>query len=156
MTNLYPECPDNADLALIEPTLLFRQQIMKAISCVVLFFILYVVLLFAAVALAVACVSGGIMLFRTYPGWSTGIIGLSFILLGGMVLFFLIKFLFNKRPADNPYRTQIFPDHHPRLFDFITQLVKDTRISFPKKVFIVPDMHTAIFYHSSFLSFSLH
>lgn len=152
MTNLYPECPDNADLALIEPTLLFRQQIMKAISCVVLFFILYVVLLFAAVALAVACVSGGIMLFRTYPGWSTGIIGLSFILLGGMVLFFLIKFLFNKRPADNPYRTQIFPDHHPRLFDFITQLVKDTRISFPKKVFIVPDMHTAIFYHSSFLS----
>lgn len=152
MTNLYPECPDNADLAFIEPTLLFRQQIMKAISYVVLFFILYVVLLFAAVALAVACVGGGIMLFRAYPAWSTGIIGLGFILLGGMVFFFLIKFLFNKRPAVNPYRTQIFPDHHPRLFDFITQLVKDTRISFPKKIFIVPDMNTAVFYHSSFLS----
>ncbi|HWV68739.1 hypothetical protein, partial [Chitinophaga sp.] len=108
MTNLYPECPDNADLAFIEPTLLFRQQIMKAISYVVLFFILYVVLLFAAVALAVACAGGGIMLFRAYPAWSTGIIGLSFILLGGMVLFFLIQFLFNKRTAVNPYRTQIF------------------------------------------------
>jgi len=152
MTNLYPECPDNADLALIEPTLLFRQQVMKAISYVVLFFILYVVLLFAAIALAIACIWGGIMLFRTYPAWSTGITGLSFILLGSMVLFFLIKFLFNKRPAVNPYRTQIFPDHHPRLFDFITQLVKDTRISFPKKIFIVPDMNTAVFYHPSFLS----
>ncbi|MET3876012.1 M48 family metallopeptidase [Chitinophaga sp. OAE865] len=152
MTNLYPECPDNADLALIEPTLLFRQQVMKAISYVVLFFILYVVLLFAAIALAVACIWGGIMLFRAYPAWSTGITGFSFIVLGGMVLFFLIKFLFNKRPPVSPYRTQIFPDHHPRLFDFITRLVKDTRISFPKKIFVVPDMNTAVFYHSSFLS----
>lgn len=152
MTNLYPECPENADLALIEPTLLFRQQILKAISCVVLFFILYVVLLFTAVVLAIGLVSGGIALFRAYPGWSTGIVSLSLILLGVMVVFFLIKFLFNKRPAVNPYRTQIFADHHPLLFDFITQLVKDTRISFPKKIFIVPDMNATVFYHSSFLS----
>lgn len=152
MTNLYPECPENANLALIEPTLLFRQQILKAISCVVLFFILYVVLLFTAVVLAIAFVSGGIALFRAYPAWSTGIVSLSLILLGVMVLFFLIKFLFNKRPAVNPYRTQIFADHHPLLFDFITQLVKDTRISFPKKIFIVPDMNATVFYHSSFLS----
>ncbi|SEW28170.1 M48 family metallopeptidase [Chitinophaga arvensicola] len=152
MTNLYPECPENADLAFIEPTLLFRQQIMKAVSCVVLFFILYVVLLFTAVALAIAFVSGGVALFRAYPAWTTSIISLSLILLGVMVIFFLIKFLFNKRPAVNPYRTQIFADHHPLLFDFITQLVKDTRISFPKKIFIVPDMNATVFYHSSFLS----
>jgi Zn-dependent protease with chaperone function len=152
MTNLYPECPENADLALIEPTLLFRQQIMKAISYVVLFFILYVVLLLTAVALAVACVSGGIILFRTYPTWISGVIGLSLVLLGGMVLFFLIKFLFNKRQAANPYRTQIFADNHPHLFHFITQLVKDTRIRFPKKIFVVPDMNATVFYNSSFLS----
>ncbi|MBS0029346.1 M48 family metallopeptidase [Chitinophaga sp. 22321] len=152
MTNLYPECPENADLALIQPTLLFRQQIMKAISCVVLFFIFYVVLLLTAVAFAMVCISGGIMLFRAYPTWTSGAIGLSLILLGGMVLFFLAKFLFNKRQAANPYRMQVFADHHPRLFDFITQLVKDTRIRFPKKVFVVPDMNATIFYNSSFLS----
>lgn len=152
MTNLYPECPENADLALVQPTLLFRQQIMKAISCVVLFFILYVVLLLTAVALAVTFVSGGIILFRTYPTWISGIIGLSLVLLGGMVLFFLVKFLFNKRPAVNPYRTQIFADNHPDLFDFITQLVKDTRIRFPKKIFVVPDMNATVFHNSSFLS----
>ena len=56
MTNFYPGCQNEINLALIEPTLLFKQQIVKAISCVVLFFILYVVLLLAAVALAVACI----------------------------------------------------------------------------------------------------
>jgi len=152
MTNLYPECPENADLALIQPTLLFRQQIMKAFSYVVLFFIFYVVLLLTAVVFAVVCISGGIMLFRAYPTWTSGAIGLSLLLLGGMVLFFLAKFLFNKRQAANPYRTQVFADNHPRLFDFITQLVKDTRIRFPKKVFVVPDMNATIFYNSSFLS----
>lgn len=152
MTNLYPECPENADLALIQPTLLFRQQIMKAISCVVLFFMLYVVLILTAAAFAVVCISGGIILFRTYPTWISGAIGLSLILLGGMVLFFLVKFLFNKRQAVNPYRTQVFADNHPRLFDFITQLVKDTRIRFPKKIFVVPDMNATVFYNSSFLS----
>lgn len=152
MTNLYPECPENVDLALIEPTLLFRQQIMKAISYVVLFFILYVVLLLAAVALAVGCISGGVMLFCHRPGWLTGIIGPGLMLLGGMVLFFLIKFLFNKRQAVNPYRTQIFADRHPRLFDFIAQLVKDMRIHFPKKIFVVPDMNTTVFYDSNLFS----
>ncbi|MFY0252437.1 M48 family metallopeptidase [Chitinophaga sp. 30R24] len=117
-----------------------------------LFFILYVVLLFTAIALAVACVSGGIILFRTYPTWITGVIGLSLVLLGGMVLFFLFKFLFNTRQTANPYRMQVFADHHPRLFDFITQLVKDTRIRFPQKIFVVPDMNAAIFYNSSFLN----
>lgn len=155
MTNLYPGCPENANLALIQPTLLFRQQIMKAISCVVLFFILYVVLLVTAIALAVACISGGIILFRTYPTWISGVTGASLVLLGGMVLFFLIKFLFNKRPAVNPYRTQIFADSHPDLFDFITRLVKETRMRFPNKVFVVPDMNTTIFYNSSFLGLFL-
>ena len=152
MTNLYPERPENAEPALIEPTLLFRQQIMKAISCVALFFILYVVLLFAAVALAVGCISGGIILFRTYPTWITGALGLGLLLLGGMVLFFLAKFLFSKRPASNPYRTQIFEANHPRLFNFIAQLVKETRIHFPKKIFVAADMNATVFYNSSLLS----
>ncbi|WP_158563197.1 M48 family metallopeptidase [Chitinophaga silvatica] len=152
MTNFYPECQRNAGLALIEPTLLFKQQIVKAISCVVLFFILYVVLLLTAVALAVACISGGALLFRTYPGWLTGAISISFIVLGGMVLFFLMKFLFSKRSSSNPYRREILAANHPYLFDFIQQLVKDTRIRFPKKIFLVPDSNTSMFDDPSLLS----
>ncbi|PSL50033.1 Zn-dependent protease with chaperone function [Chitinophaga niastensis] len=152
MTNLYPVSPGNADPVLIQPTLLFKQRIIKVISCVVLFFLLYIVLLLTAVALAISGIAGGIVLFRAYPTWITGIISLSLMLLGGMVLFFLIKFLFNKRQPTNPYRTQIHANSHPQLFDFITQLVKDTRISFPKKIFVVPDVSATVFYNSSFLS----
>lgn len=152
MTNFYPGCQSNVNLALIEPTLLFKQQIVKAISCVVLFFILYVVLLLTAVALAVACISGGALLFRTYPTWITGAIGLSLIVLGGMVLFFLMKFMFSKRVATNPYRKELLADHHPYLFDFIQQLVRDTRIRTPKKIFLVPDTNAGMYDDSNFLS----
>ena len=152
MTNFYPGCQNEINLALIEPTLLFKQQIVKAISCVVLFFILYVVLLLTAVALAVTCISGGALLFCTYPGWITGAIGLSLIVLGGMVLFFLLKFMFSKKAAINPYREELLADHHPHLFDFIRQLVRDTRIRFPKKIFLVPDTNTGMYDDSNFLS----
>lgn len=152
MTSLYPECPENADLAFAAPTLLFRQQIVKALGYVVLFFILYVVLLLAALALAVVLISGGVWLFRTNPAWTTGVLGLCLTLPGVMVLFFLAKFLFNRHQQANPYRIEIFADNQPGVFDFVARLVKDMRIRFPEKIFIVPDMNANVFYQSGLRS----
>ncbi|CAL1516498.1 M48 family metallopeptidase [Chitinophaga sp. MM2321] len=152
MTSLYPESPGNLYPVLLQPTMLFKQQIVKVISYIVLFFLLYVVLLMTTVALSIACLTGGIVLIGMHPKVYTIITGLGLVLLGGMLLFFLVIFLFNKRAPSHPYRTRINADSHPRLFNFITQLVKETQISFPKKIFVVPEVNTSVFYNSSLLS----
>ncbi|WP_143304836.1 M48 family metallopeptidase [Chitinophaga vietnamensis] len=152
MTNLLSENTGSSNFPFSAGAISFRQQIIKVFGYIVLFFLSYVILLLAAVALAVVCITGGVALIRSYPVLLSMIPGIALVVLGVMTCFLLFRFLIYRRQPVNPYRTQISADSHPRLFDLITQLVKETRISFPKKIFIVPDVNAALFYHSSFLS----
>lgn len=152
MTNLYPESPGVKDPLFFQPSALFRLQIVKVTGFILLFFLLYMIILLTAVALAAGFVAAGVALPGYYPSIYTFIVGPALLLLGGMLLFFLVKFLFYQRPPVNPYRTLIDADHHPRLFDFISRLVKETRIRFPKKIFVVPDVQASVFYNTSFFS----
>ncbi|MCW3463202.1 M48 family metallopeptidase [Chitinophaga nivalis] len=155
MTNLYPGSPRHVRAIPMTTTPQFRRKTIKVISCVILFFLLYVILLAAAVTLSAACIAGGILLFRANPKVLTALLSGVMILLGGMVLFFLLTFLFHPPAATHTYRTEISARHHPRLFDFIRQLVKDSHISFPRKIFVVPDVSASMCYRSGFLSIFL-
>lgn len=69
-----------------------------------------------------------------------------------MQMIFLAGFLFRRPKPSNPYRTQITEEEHPLFFQFIHHLVKETKISFPKKIFLVPDVNTTICCDAGFLS----
>ncbi len=152
MTNLYPESPGPLYSGLLESTTVFRLQLVKVIGFIAIFFLLYVVVLLTAVTLATAFIVGGIVLIAYYHNIYTVILGLALSVLGGMVLFFLIRFLFNKNTPVNPYRTEIHAGSHPQLFDFIARLVGETRITFPQKIFVVPEVSANVFYKTTFLS----
>lgn len=152
MTNLYPASPGIKDPAVFQPTAAFRLQIVKVIGFILLFFLLYVLVLLTAVALGAAFVTAGIALTGYYPGIFTFIAGPVLIILGGLILFLLVRFLFYRRPPVNPYRAPIDADDHPRLFDFISKLVQETRIRFPEKVFVVPEVNVSVFYNASFFN----
>lgn len=152
MTNLYPASPGIKDPAVFQPTAAFRLQIVKVIGFILLFFLLYAIVLLTAIALGAAFITAGIALTGYYPNIFTFIAGPALIILGGLTLFFLVRFLFYRRPPVNPYRAPIDADHHPRLFDFISRLVKETRIRFPEKVFVVPEVNVAVFYNTSFFN----
>ncbi|HVI43629.1 MAG TPA: M48 family metallopeptidase [Chitinophaga sp.] len=149
MSNPYPGSPEKAYTAYLQPNVLFKQQIVKVISYIALFFLLYILLLLVAASIATACMAWGVSLLRYHSGLLPVIPGLGLILLGGLILFFLARFLFYKRAADNPCRTEISASNHPRLFQFIAELAEETRISFPKRVFVVPEVNITVFYNSS-------
>ncbi|MFB6455249.1 M48 family metalloprotease [Chitinophaga sp. Hz27] len=119
---------------------------------IILFFLLYVVLISIAVALALGCIAGGLALMRYYYVLYSVIPGIALIALGSSLLYFLGRFLFHRSQPSNPYRTQIKADNHPLLFAFLKQLVTETRISFPRKIFVVPDVRASLFYNASFIN----
>ncbi|NIG53122.1 M48 family metallopeptidase [Chitinophaga sp. Cy-1792] len=152
MTNLNLDRSFDSDHAVIATTIPNRQQKMKVFGFIILFFLLYVVLISIAGALALGCIAGGLTLIRYYDVLYAVIPGIALIVLGSSLLYFLGRFLFHRHQPVNPYRTQINADNHPRLFAFLQQLVADTRISFPRKIFVVPDVRASLFYNASFFN----
>lgn len=69
-----------------------------------------------------------------------------------MLFVFLLKFLFKKQKIHDPFNIQIKENQHPKLFNFIRQLCKDTKAPFPKKVFVNHECNAAVFYNTTILS----
>ncbi len=153
--NLYPPSPllDNPDKIGVSAE--FRKQVSKVIGSIFLFFAVYILLIIASVALAVACFYAGIFLIVTMPKFFTLIIGAGLIAVGGSVFFFLIKFIFAVSRNENPGRVEIKEASQPRLFAFIRMLTEETKTPFPKKIFVSPDVNACVFYNSSFWSMFL-
>ena len=148
----YPASPAIIAPEKLNPSPAFRKQVAKVITAIILFFIVYTVLVIAAIALAIACCYFGIMLIVALPKFITLIAGLGLVAVGISVIFFLIKFLFAVSKNENPYHIEITEQEQPQLFTFIKQLGNETKTRFPKKIFVSPDVNACVFYNSSFWS----
>ncbi len=108
-----------------------------------------------AVALALLCGYGGILLIAFLPKFITLMIGIGRIGLGVMVFFFLLKFLFKRNLIDRSNLIEVNARDQPILFEFIRILTKETQTSFPKKVYLSSDVNACVFYNSGFWSMFL-
>lgn len=125
---------------------------MGVMSTIILFFIVYIALVVAAVCLAIGCFYLGGMIIIAMPKFITLALGLGLMAVGVSLVFFLIKFIFAKRIEDNTQRVEVTEAEQPRLFAFIRQLTKETQTPFPKKIFLSPQVNACVFYNSSFWS----
>lgn len=133
----------------------FKKQAGKVVFSIFLFFVVYLLLVLASVALAVGCFYLGIAIIIAAPKILTILLGLGLIAVGGSVIFFLIKFIFSVTKNENPLRVEVKEADQPKLFAFIRELTKQTNTHFPKKIFISPDVNACVFYNSSFWSMFL-
>jgi Zn-dependent protease with chaperone function len=138
-----------------KPSTAFRQQVRKVIGAILLFVIVYLLLVLAAIGLAIACGWLGITLLLHLSGFAILLVALGIIGVGISVIFFLIKFIFAVAKDENNRRTEITEAEQPRLFAFIRQLAQETQTPFPKKVYLSPDVNACVFYNSSFWSMFL-
>lgn len=153
----YPPNPAEIPVTLTQPTRGYTTQVIKVIAGLFVFFLVYLLLMLGTLALAGTFIWGGISLIHILKGTgSLEFVGYFFaaiiILWGGLLLFFLVKFIFTPYKDEAHYRIQIHEKEHPRLFAFIRQLTQDMQTSMPKKVYINPEVNAAVFYNSSFLS----
>src|SRR6187401_984790 len=106
-TVVYPATPKNIDEKVIQPSPAFKQEVVKVLASIGFFIVVYIALMASAILLALLCGYGGIMLIAVFPKFITLMIGLGLIGLGGMVIFFLLKFLFTSNKTDRSHLIQI-------------------------------------------------
>ncbi|MEP6952220.1 MAG: M48 family metallopeptidase [Ginsengibacter sp.] len=150
--NSYPPSPANIDPKVLAPSVSFKKQVGLVAGSIVLFFIVYILLVLLATALAIACFYFGALIIINAPRIFTIMIGLGLMALGVSVVFFLIKFIFSVSKDDNTSRIEINEEEQPELFAFIRTLSKETKTFFPKKIFLTGDVNASVFYNSSFWS----
>ncbi len=151
----YPATPVNVPASATEVSPGFRREVKGVLGMIVLFFIVYVLLLALAVALAAGCVYLGFTLFSNFSGFWGLLAGLGIISVGVLVLFFLIKFLFAVSRTDMSSSIEITAAEQPVLFAFIRKVAEDTQTPFPKKIFLSADVNASVSYDSSFWSMFL-
>ena len=130
----------------------FKKKTTKAIAAIFLFVVVYLLLVTLAIALMAACLMGGLFLIKEHPSLITLVLGGGMAIFGIMIVYFLIKFLFQTHKVDRSNLTPITRAQEPELFSFIDGIVKEVGTPFPSKIYISPEVNASVFYDSSFWS----
>lgn len=133
----------------------FRQQVPKVIGGIVLFVIVYLLLVAAAIVLAIICFWLGLQVMLFIHNFLAIVAGIGLMAVGLSVIVFLFKFIFAVARDENAQRMEVTEAEQPQLFAFIRELTEQTGTRFPKKIFLSPDVNAAVFYNSSFWSMFL-
>lgn len=154
-STLYPPNPANVPESATRPSPEFRRQVTRVLATLLLFFIVYLLLILAAFALAAFCVYGGVMVIMALTSTIGILIGAGVIVTGLMVFFFMVKFIFAVSRVDKSGIIEISEPEQPRLFAFTRQLASDIGTPFPKRIYLSADVNACVFYDSSFWSMFL-
>lgn len=137
----------------VSPT--FKEHAIKAVLGITLFIISYIFILGIALVLTVLCILGGLFVIAVKPMFITIGIGLGLAGMGVFIVIFLLKFIFSSHKNDRSQMVEIFEHEHPKLFEMIHQIVQEVGTTFPKKVYVSPEVNASVFYDSSFWSMFL-
>lgn len=151
----YPAAPSNIDPQVTEPSPLYRAEVAKCILAVLFFIVVYLALLAASVTLAFFCIKLGLGIFEQVRGTLVLLAGGGIILIGLLILFFVLKFLFSSNKMDRSNLVQITEEDQPQLFDFIRRITLETQAPFPKKIYLSNEVNASVFYDSTFWSMFL-
>ena len=155
MQNLYPASPVNVPLSVTEPSPAFKTEVKKVMGSILLFFLVYIILIVLALALAAGCIMLGIGVFSALASVLGLLAGLGIMSVGVMVIIFLIKFIFSVKRHDESQTMEVKEQDQPELFAFIKQLTVDTQTPFPKKIVLSPEVNACVYYNDSFWSMIL-
>ncbi|MCU0429541.1 MAG: M48 family metalloprotease [Cytophagaceae bacterium] len=130
----------------------FKSQVIRAILALLIFILVYLLLLFATIAITAACIAGGLALIALKPAIFTILLGIGLASLGVLTLIFLVKFMFTSNKTDLSHMVEILEHQQPELFKMIREIVNEVGTHFPKKVYITAEVNATVFYDSSFWS----
>ncbi len=105
-----------------------------------------------SIIIFIICVCGGIAIVIAKPMWITIILGLGLLALGGLIVYYNIKFILNifKKTATNGI--EIFETDQPELFKLIKETADKVGTKHPKKIFIIDDVNAYVSYSNNLQS----
>ena len=130
----------------------FNKQVKKTLFTIVLFILVYILLVIAAIAATGLLAYFGFYIVTNFPNVYVWIFGLALVASGLMILFFLFKFIFTKNQNSLEGMFEIQEADQPELFGMINEIVQEVETDFPKKVYLTYNVNASVFYNSSFWS----
>ncbi|MGX5817064.1 M48 family metalloprotease [Chitinophaga lutea] len=130
----------------------FRKLAMKACFTILLFVVTYLLLFAASIGLTVLCGWAALGIVSFSASGLTLIFGLGLVLMGGMITYFLLKFIFSRHKVDRSGLTEVTREQEPRLFALVQEIVDEVKTDFPKRIYISAEVNAYVFYDSSFWS----
>lgn len=133
----------------------YRSKLISAVISVSLFFVVYLILILISLLMIFLLGYGAIRLVALYANYFTAIIALGLISIGFIVFYFLIKFIFKKNTYTTRHLIEIDRKSQPELFAIIDEIIRETKVSTPGKVFLSPEVNASVSYSSPFWSMFL-
>lgn len=130
----------------------YKKAQKKSIIWIIIFLI--TVLLSAIISLAIflACIVIAIKIVSFNFMWLTVIIALGIGIMGGLVLYFNFKFIFNIFKPYESIGTEIYENDHPELFKLINKTAEEVGIKKPKKVYLTDQINASVSYSNQIQS----
>jgi len=152
MDTVYPPAPARVPPGITEPSASFRAEVRNVALTIVAFVLVYLLMVALAAGLLWLCWHAGIFIILNVRNIWAILLGAGLILMGVLVVFFLLKFLFDTSDDTGDTGIELTEADDPRLFAFVRQVAKEVGTHFPKKIFLQPDVNASVFYSSSFWS----
>jgi Zn-dependent protease with chaperone function len=155
MPYTYPEGPQHVSDEILRPSPAFKREVAKIVTSLFLFVCLYFVLLAASVGIAILLGWLALAIVSHVHNIWVILFSLGLVAVGGLSVFFLVKFLFSVKKEDRSNYTEATEAEYPDLFDFIRRISQETGTDFPKHIYLSHEVNAFVFYDSSFKSLFL-
>ncbi|MDR6157489.1 Zn-dependent protease with chaperone function [Chryseobacterium sp. SLBN-27] len=133
----------------------YRTKLISAIISISVFFIVYFVLILISLALIFLLGYGAVKIIALHANYLTLVLALGLFSIGLIVFYFLIKFIFIKNTYSTRHLIEVDRNKQPELFALIDEIVAETAVKMPGKVFFSPDVNASVSYNSVFWSMFL-
>ncbi|MFN4363758.1 M48 family metalloprotease [Chryseobacterium hispalense] len=98
---------------------------------------------------------GAVKIIALHANYLTLVLALGLFSIGLVVFYFLIKFIFIKNTYSTRHLIEVDRNKQPELFALIDEIVAETAVKMPGKVFLSPDVNASVSYNSVFWSMFL-
>ena len=133
----------------------YRSKLTSAIASISVFFAVYFVLILISLLLIFLLGYGAVKIIAFHANYFTALAALALFSIGLVVFYFLIKFIFIKNHYSDRHLIEINRSMQPELFAVIDEIVAETKVQKPGKVFLSPEVNASVSYNSLFWSMFL-
>ncbi|MDR6461915.1 M48 family metalloprotease [Chryseobacterium sediminis] len=133
----------------------YQSKLVSAIVSVSVFFLIYLILILASLLMIFLLGYGAIKLLSISLNYFTVFGAAGLLSVGVFVFIFLVKFIFKKTHYNTRHLIEVNRSHQPELFAIIDEIVAETKVKAPQKVFLSPDVNASVSYNSIFWSMFL-
>ncbi len=133
----------------------YQSKLVSAIVSVSVFFLIYLILTLASLLMVFLLGYGAIKMLSISVNYFTVLGAAGLLSIGIFVFIFLVKFIFRKNHYNTRHLLEINRSQQPDLFAIIDEIVAETKVKAPQKVFLSPDVNASVSYNSIFWSMFL-